>query len=82
MEIDQRIILGVSLIALLISVFAYKEILDLKMGMCTTTPSPVSFEDMMNNIGPHTDEYDGEDHPPPVDDEDGMVTIEEETVEK
>lgn len=81
MEIDHRIILGVSLIALLISVFAYKEILDLKSGMCTVTPSPVSFEDMMNNIDHQTDgEYGDEEHT--ADNDEGMVTIEENTEEK
>jgi hypothetical protein len=75
MEIDHRILLGVSLIALLISVFAYKEILDLKTGMCTTTPSPVSFEDIMNNIEQPDDDVEPSQG-------DGMVTIEEEDEEK
>ena len=78
MEIDQRIILGVSLIALLISVFAYKEVLDMKAGMCTVTPSPVRFEDIMNNIQPPQ-----QPQPHPHDDDDGGgVTIEEEPEEK
>lgn len=79
MEIDQRIILGVSLIALLISVFAYKEILDMKAGMCTATPSPVSFEDIMKNI--HVEQ--SHPHPQHIDEvDDGTVTIEEEPEEK
>ena len=33
MEIDQRIVLGVALVALLISIFSYKEVLDMRLSL-------------------------------------------------
>lgn len=40
MEIDQRIVLGVALVALLISIFSYKEILDMRCLITGGTPTP------------------------------------------
>lgn len=40
MEIDQRIVLGVALVALLISVFSYKEVLDMRCLITGGTPTP------------------------------------------
>lgn len=48
MEIDQRIVLGVALVALLISIFSYKEVLDMRClitgGTPTPEPMPVKYE--------------------------------------
>ena len=40
MEIDQRIVLGVALVALLISIFSYKEVLDMRCLITGGTPTP------------------------------------------
>jgi len=40
MEIDQRIVLGVALVALLISIFSYKELLDMRCLITGGTPTP------------------------------------------
>lgn len=42
MEIDQRIVLGVALVALLISIFSYKEVLDMRCLITGGTPTPES----------------------------------------
>lgn len=40
MEIDQRIVLGVALVAILISIFTYKEVLDMRCLITGGTPTP------------------------------------------
>ena len=55
MEIDQRIILGISLIAMMIAVFAYKEILDVKSIMMGT-PTPTSYDTMLDAMYPDDDQ--------------------------
>ena len=40
MEIDQRIVLGVALVALFISIFSYKEVLDMRCLITGGTPTP------------------------------------------
>lgn len=42
MDIDNRIVLGVAIIALLLSVYVYKELLDHKTSSCVDAPEPES----------------------------------------
>lgn len=72
MEIDQRIIIGISLIALLISVFAYKEILDVR-SIVIGTPTPSTFESMMRSV--HFEDTDDEG---PIEDVHDVCEVEKE----
>jgi hypothetical protein len=63
MEIDQRIVLGVALVALLISIFSYKEVLDMRCLITggTPTPDPIAtpmYEPSVQEAQPPTDESD------------------------
>lgn len=63
MEIDQRIVLGVALVALLISIFSYKEVLDMRCLITggTPTPDPITppmYEPPVQETQPPTEESD------------------------
>lgn len=52
MDIDNRIVLGVAIVALLLSVYVYKELLDHKTASCIDAPEPEAgvIEDELETI--------------------------------
>ena len=86
MDIDQRLTLGISLIALLMAVFAYKEIFEMREFHMLNDgpPDPPSFDSMMASAEPADDDDDDGDDGDDGDDSGLPSTIEEddETVEE